>query len=152
MQENINIHIDYEFINWNEYINLERANKFLANKIKQEEKNFIVINVKERYLGKYPIALTIKPHFSHKKSDLDNFRMKGLIDGLVAAGVIENDNLTKINKITLEPIFDGNTGVDVMICANKKEDKDVLKDFINSLSEEEKDELRKHIAEVEKDG
>lgn len=152
MQENINIHIDYEFINWNKYINLERANKFLANKIKQEEKSFIVFNVKERYLGEYPIALTIKPHFSHKKSDLDNFRMKGLIDGLVAAGVIENDNLTKINKITLEPIFDGKTGVDVMICANKKEDKDVLKDFINNLSEEEKNELRKHIAEVEKDG
>ncbi len=152
MQENINIHIDYDFINWNKYINLERANKFLANKIKQEEKNFIVFNVKERYLGEYPIALTIKPHFSHKKSDLDNFRMKGLIDGLVAAGVIENDNLTKINKITLEPIFDDKTGVDIMICANKEKGKDVLKDFINSLSEEEKDKLRKHIAEVEKDG
>lgn len=146
------IHIDYDFMNWNKYINVERTNKYMANGVKQAEKNYIVATVKERYTGAYPVALTIKPHYTHKKGDLDNFRMKGLIDGLVTAGVIENDNLTKINKITLEPIFDGKTGVEVEIKENKSKDTDALKDYIENLSEEDKRKLRKHIAEVEKDG
>ena len=109
------IHLDYDFKNWNEYINVERTNQYMANKIKQDEKADIVFTTKERYTGTYPVTLTIKPHYQHKKGDLDNFRMKGLIDGLVSAGVIENDNLTKIDKIILEPIFDEEIGVDVEI-------------------------------------
>ena len=41
--------------------------------------------------------------------------MKGLIDGLVAAGVIQNDNLTCIDRIILEPIFGETLGVEVEI-------------------------------------
>lgn len=33
------LYFDYDFPNWNEYIKTERTNKFLANKIKQQEKN-----------------------------------------------------------------------------------------------------------------
>lgn len=109
------IHIDYDFMGWNEYINIERRNKYQANKVKQDEKAVVVFSVKEKYTGNYPVTLTIRPHYKHKRRDLDNFRMKGLIDGLVSAGVIENDNLTKITKIILEPIFDDVTGVDIEI-------------------------------------
>lgn len=107
--------IDYDFMGWNEYINAERRNKYKANRIKQDEKALVVFSVKEKYTGKYPVTLIIRPHYQHRKRDLDNYRMKGLIDGLVSAGVIENDNLTKINKIILEPIIDGGTGVEVEI-------------------------------------
>ena len=142
------IHLNYDFLNWNKYINIERTNKYMANNIKQEEKAYIALTVKERYTGNYPVSLTIRPHYQHRKGDLDNFRMKGLIDGLVSAGVIENDNLTKIDKITLEPIFDGNTGVDVEI--KESDSKYTLIDFVDSLTKEEKEKLENYLDELEK--
>lgn len=111
--------LDFEPPNWNEYINAERANKFKANSIKQAEKDLIRYTIKTRWTGSYPVTLTIRPHFKNKKRDLDNFRMKGLIDGLVAAGVLKNDNLTCIDKIILEPIFDNIVGVEIEITETK---------------------------------
>ena len=35
------LHIDYDFMGWNEYINAERRNKYIANRIKQDEKAVI---------------------------------------------------------------------------------------------------------------
>lgn len=107
--------IDYNFINWNEYINIERANKYRANTVKQNEKKYICFTVKEKYEGKYPVTLIVRPHFDNKRRDLDNFRLKGLIDGLVAAGVIKNDNLTCIDKILIEAVFDKKQGVEIEI-------------------------------------
>lgn len=111
--------LDFEPPNWNEYINAERANKFKANSIKQAEKDLIRYTVKTRWTGSYPVTLTVRPHFKNKKRDLDNFRMKGLIDGLVVAGVLKNDNLTCIDKIILEPIFDNVVGVEIEITETK---------------------------------
>ena len=107
--------IDYDFINWNEYIKIERGNLYAANNIKQAEKAYICYTCKKKYEGAYPVTLTIKPHFKDKKSDLDNYRLKGLIDGLVSAGVIKNDNLNCIDKIIVIPVFDGARGVEVEI-------------------------------------
>ena len=115
------IFIDYDFMDWNRYINTERSNKYHANNIKQTEKQFIMYTVKEKYSGAYPVTLTVRPHFRNKKRDLDNFRLKGLIDGLVAAGTIKNDNLTCINKIIVEPIFDDLIGVEVEIEETERE-------------------------------
>lgn len=109
------IFIDYDFLNWNEYIKAERGNKYHANAIKQAEKEYIAYTVKEKYTGKYPITLTVRPHFQNKRKDLDNFRIKGLLDGLVAAGVILNDNLNCINKIVIEAVFSDEIGVEVEI-------------------------------------
>lgn len=107
--------IDYDFITWNEYIKAERGSLYHANAIKQGEKDYIVCTVKERYTGKYPVTLTVRPHFKNKRRDLDNFRLKGLIDGLVAAGVIVNDNLNFINKIVVEAVFSDEQGVEIEI-------------------------------------
>lgn len=148
------IHLNYDFLNWNKYINIERTNKYMANNIKQEEKAYIALTVKERYTGNYPVSLTIRPHYQHKRGDLDNFRMKGLIDGLVSAGVIENDNLTKIDKIILEPVFDDIRGVDVEITPSQRKKFKAgysLTDFVNGLTEEEKESLRAYIESVKGD-
>lgn len=107
--------IEYDFPNWNDYVKAERANKYLAAKIKKNEKEYIGWTVKEKWTGGYPVELKIRPHYSSKRQDLDNFRMKGLIDGLVGAGVLKNDNLTCIQRITLEPVFDGRAIVEVEI-------------------------------------
>lgn len=113
--------IDYDFINWNEYIRVERGNKYQANNVKQKEKAYIAWTVKEKYTGSYPVTLTVRPHFKNKRKDLDNFRLKGLIDGLVAAGVIKNDNLNCINKIIIEPIFSEEIGVEIEITESEAE-------------------------------
>ena len=109
------IFIDYDFINWNEYIRAERGSLYHANAIKQAEKNYIAYTVKQRYKGKYPVTLTVRPYFQNKRRDLDNFRLKGLIDGLVAAGVLVNDNLNCIDRIVVEPIYSDEVGVEVVI-------------------------------------
>lgn len=121
MSNKLKIFIDYDFINWNKYIQAERGNRYHANAIKQAEKQYIINTVKEKYTGKYPVTLTVRPHFSNKRKDLDNFRLKGLIDGLVAAGVIVNDNLNCIDKIIIDPIFSKEIGAEVEIMESRGE-------------------------------
>ena len=107
--------INYEFVDWNRYIQVERGNKYHANNIKQAEKAYVYWAVREKYKGKYPVTLTVRPRFQNKRKDLDNFRLKGLIDGLVSAGVIKNDNLNCIDRIIIEPVFSNEKGVEVEI-------------------------------------
>lgn len=115
------LYIDYDFVNWNEYIRYERGNMYHANSVKQKEKDFIVWKLKgKKYNGSYPVTLTFRAHFKDKRRDLDNYRLKGLIDGLVTAGVIKNDNLTCINKIIIEAVIDNQVGVEVEIKPSKE--------------------------------
>lgn len=109
------IFIPYEFTTWNDYIREERGNLYKANHIKQSEKQIVSLLVKEKYKGNYPVTLTVRPHFKEKRRDLDNYRLKGLIDGLVCAGVIRNDNLKCIDKIILEAVFTESEGVEIEI-------------------------------------
>lgn len=114
MQE-VKFYIDGHFENWNDYINAERTNKYKANKIKQDEKRFIMSQNISKYTGNYPVEITFNVHFKNHRKDLDNFRYKGILDGLVSKMVLENDNLNKVAKITLTAIVDGTEGVEVNI-------------------------------------
>ena len=108
--------IDYMPPNWNEYIDLERGSKYRANTIKQKEKQIVMLLTQgKKYTGSYPVEIVFRPHFSAYRQDLDNFRYKGLLDGLVSAGVLKNDNLKCIQKITIEPIFDKAECVEIEI-------------------------------------
>lgn len=108
--------INYEPPNWNDYIALERGSKYGANSLKQQEKHMMQVLTKGiKYTGKYPVEVVIRPHYSALRQDLDNCRYKGLLDGLVYAGVLKNDNLKHIQKITLEPIFDDKVGIEIEI-------------------------------------
>lgn len=108
--------IEYMPPNWNDYIKAERTSKYMANNIKQQEKQIVQFLVgNKRYKGCYPVEIILRPHFNAYRQDLDNFRYKGLLDGLVACGVLKNDNLKHIQRITLEPIFDDKVGVEIEI-------------------------------------
>lgn len=116
MSKELKLFINYMPENWNEYINTERTNKYIANNIKQREKQIIYFLARgKKYTGNYPVEIVLRPHFSALRQDLDNFRYKGLLDGLVSAGVLKNDNLKHIQRITLEPIFDNKVGVEIEI-------------------------------------
>ena len=108
--------IPYAPPNWNNYIDAERQNKYIANNIKQEEKRIVKLLTRgKRYTGKYPVEVIVRPHYNAYRQDLDNCRYKGLLDGLVSVGVLKNDNLKHIQKITLEPIFDEKVGIEFEI-------------------------------------
>ena len=107
--------IEYDPPNWNQYINIERTDFYKANKIKQQEKQLIRYWIKNKYEGNYPVEIIIKPHFKDHRRDLDNTRIKGLVDGLVSAGVIKDDNLNYIQRIVYEPIFDDKKGIEMEI-------------------------------------
>lgn len=108
--------IDYMPPNWNEYINLERKNYYAANNLKQKEKQIVrLLTIGKSYKGNYPVEITFKPHFKDRRQDLDNTRVKGLLDGLVACGALKNDNLRHIQRIILEPVFDDREGIEIEI-------------------------------------
>lgn len=110
------LRIDYMPPNWNKYINMERKNKYIANNLKQKEKQITyLVASRKRYAGNYPVELILKPHYSAMRQDLDNFRYKGLLDGLVSAGVLKNDNLKHIQRIVIEPVFDNEECVEIEI-------------------------------------
>ena len=108
--------INYTPPNWNEYIDLERGNKYKANRLKQEEKRIIQLIARgKKYNGNYPVEIIVRPHYKDYRQDLDNCRYKGLVDGLVSAGVLKNDNLRHIQRIILEPIFADKVGIEFEI-------------------------------------
>lgn len=116
MSKDLKLFINYTPPNWNQYIDLERGNKYKANRLKQEEKQIVRLLTRgKKYTGNYPVEVFVRPHYKDYRQDLDNCRYKGLVDGLVSAGVLKNDNLKHIQRITLEPIFDNKVGVEIEI-------------------------------------
>lgn len=111
------MYIDYDFPNWNKYIGAERANKFIAIKMKSQEKQIVRVLCKGmKKVTKYPIAIYVKKYVKTKNTDIDNIRIKGLLDGLVDLGILENDNLNYINKIVLEAeVSKEKDGIDIEI-------------------------------------
>lgn len=105
----------YDPPNWNEYIAKERANRYAAASIKRIEKACSFWFKGFDYDLGYPAQVTIRAHFANKRKDLDNVRYKGLLDALVTAGCIENDNLSHIQRIIIEPEFDGKTLTEIEV-------------------------------------
>lgn len=112
----LRIELPYMPINWNQYINMERRNFYMANNNKQKERNIVKLAcIGKKYEGKYPVSMTVYPHFKDKRSDIDNVHIKSAVDGLVSAGVIKNDNLNCIQELHFYPIFDGKDILEIEI-------------------------------------
>ena len=111
------IYIDYDFDNWNEYIRKERSNKYWASSLKKKEEDVVRYStIGMKYKGNYPIKMTFTKYFKDKRQDIDNVRLKGIIDGLVKCGVIKNDNLNCIQEIVIKPKFSQEIeGIDIEI-------------------------------------
>lgn len=111
------IYIGYDFPNWNQYINIERANKYAGASLKKKETAIVKRStLNKKYEGKYPVKITFYKYFKDKRQDLDNVRVKGIIDGLVKSGVIKNDNLNCVAEIRIIPIFHKERkGIEILI-------------------------------------
>ena len=96
--------LNTEFITLNKYINIERGNKFAAANIKKKLTNKVsflakTVNFKIESNVKHDIVLTwFKPN---NRSDHDNisFAVKFVLDGLIKAGILQNDSPKYIGSI-----------------------------------------------------
>lgn len=94
------IKIDYKYATLNEYINAERSNKYYAAKMKklQTDVSRAFFITKDKI--KNPVDITFTWHLMNKRRDPDNicFAKKFILDGMVTAKFIENDNLKWIKS------------------------------------------------------
>ena len=97
--------IDKRLIGLNEYTKYNRANKYFGAKIKKEEQDYIIWCIKEQ-LGNIKIKKPVIGHFTwveeNKRRDLDNiaFSKKFILDALVEANILEDDNRKIITNFT----------------------------------------------------
>lgn len=106
----------YDFENLNQIINTSRANFYKANSIKKKEMQYIrTATLDIEKIKEYPVKITFIWHVKDKRRDLDNMVAKNILDGLVNAKVIENDNLKYISEITYKAVIDNQKYVEVII-------------------------------------
>jgi Holliday junction resolvase RusA-like endonuclease len=110
-------HIDYQFTHLNEYINLERGNLYKAAKIKRNETTIAHMIFKGKPKIPTPCILRFTWHTTSKRRDLDNiaFSKKFILDGMVKAKVLENDNLTHIIGLEDRFVISKKAGVTVEV-------------------------------------
>ena len=119
------VSIDYKFENINTYINKCRTNPYFANTIKQKETKLSAAVFKNiPKIEKFPIELQFIWHIKNKLSDLDGKFPKNIIDGLVRAEKIPDDNVKYIQKITHIYQEDKVDSVDIIIIPINKGDND----------------------------
>lgn len=104
--------------NWNTIIGHNRANRFYANKKKQDEMEDISQYIDIQPIKKYPIKMIFKWHIKSKVSDLDNKSVKVILDEMQRLNILENDNIKYINEITYIAIPDNEDYVEVEIEEN----------------------------------
>jgi Holliday junction resolvase RusA-like endonuclease len=112
--------IDHKFITLNEYIEKERIpykGRYIANDIKSKETGLIKYFCKGMIQMTYPVRITFIWHINSKRQDLDNigFAKKFILDGLVKAGTLKNDNLNHIQGLEDKVIFDNKECVEIEI-------------------------------------
>ena len=100
MQELI---IDKALCTLNEYTNANRSNRYIGAKIKKNETHYCEIccvNQLKPVLS-YPIDISIE-WYQNGRKDPDNvsFGIKFILDGMVKAGIIENDGQKQIRNIS----------------------------------------------------
>lgn len=98
--------IEGELTALNEFINAERRNRYIAAKIKKDETGYCQDVAEKNGLKlqktDFPCALIITWYVKNKRKDADNiaFAKKFILDGLVEAGVLPNDNRKYVQGFT----------------------------------------------------
>jgi Holliday junction resolvase RusA-like endonuclease len=100
----INFNITTELPGLNEYIKFERANKFKAIKLKKQYTDICGLfskKIKSKIKKDTNYSLIINWTVKNNKKDPDNiyFAVKFILDGMVKAGVLQNDTRRFIGSI-----------------------------------------------------
>ena len=115
----IKFELEYNFENLNEMIRLSRGNRYGANNQKKQEMMYVrLATMKVPRVTEYPVKMTFIWHVPNKNRDIDNMVGKNIIDGLVHAKILKNDNLNYINEITYKAVIDNEQKVEIIIEEN----------------------------------
>jgi Holliday junction resolvase RusA-like endonuclease len=110
------IKIDYKLDNWNSVISRCRSNKYGANSNKRLEMNIISKYLKDmKPIKEYPVEIIFYWHIKSKISDLDNKSAKAILDTMQNMGILANDNVKYIRKITYIAIIDNKDYVEMEV-------------------------------------
>ena len=84
----------YKILTLNDYINAERSNKYKAAKLKKEYTDFFAREFIGEKITK-PVDIHFIWHLKNKRRDIDNiaFMQKFILDGMVKAGTLKDDNM-----------------------------------------------------------
>ena len=95
----IHLTIPGELTDLNTYINAERRNRHIAAKIKKEETYRVAMEARAVPIYavpecQYPVRVEFTWYTKNLRKDVDNvtFAKKFILDGLVEAGILEDDN------------------------------------------------------------
>ena len=97
--------IDKRLMGLNEYTKYNRANKYMGASAKKNEQAYIIWCIREQ-LGNIKIDKPVMGRFTwieeNKRRDLDNicFAKKFILDALVQAGVLQDDNRKIVTNFT----------------------------------------------------
>ena len=98
--------IEHRFTSLNDYIEAERSNKYIAAHIKKNETEIARVSALTSgvTIDRYPVSILFQWHRTDQRTDPDNiqFGAKFILDGLVKAGVLENDSWKHIKGIQHE--------------------------------------------------
>ena len=94
--------IDMKLPSFNEYINLCRANKFMASQYKAKIEKQIIYFLLKLPKFKKPIKINFTWVEGNKRRDLDNvcFAKKFILDAMVKSGKITDDNSKYVYAFT----------------------------------------------------
>jgi len=105
--------------NWNDIISQCRANKYSANSHKQAEMKDISWFIRKiPKIEKYPVEMTFIWHIKNPRSDLDNKSVKSILDCMQNLGILKNDNIKHIKKITHIAVIDKTEYIEMEIDNN----------------------------------
>lgn len=114
--EKVRFELNYNFENLNEMIRLSRGNRYGANNQKKVEMMYVrLATMKVPRIKEYPVKMTFIWHVPNKNRDIDNLVAKNILDGLVHAKILKNDNLNCISEITYKAVIDNEQKVEVII-------------------------------------
>ncbi len=93
--------IEYDFVYLNKYINAERTNRYVAAKIKKDAGNALYYMLLNKPKIETPARLHMHWIIPSRRNDLDNvsFSAKYLLDSMVKANIIPNDNCMHIIEL-----------------------------------------------------
>lgn len=128
--------IRYKFENLNKIINSSRSNPYYANTIKQKETELVRLQFLGKKINHFPLTIVFKWHIKSKIADLDNCIPKSILDGMVKAGTIPNDNVKYIQKIVHEYIEDSDDYVEIEFYSNNQKSKICMKNICNGCKYE----------------
>ena len=117
--EPIKVTFEYNFENLNEMIRLSRSNRYGANNQKKQEMMYVrLASMKVPKVTEYPVKIYVIWHVKTRNFDLDNKIIKNILDGLVHAKILKNDNYNCINEINYKAVIDNSEKVELILTKN----------------------------------